>query len=164
MQATELTFKVTKNIALRQPNGKVHEYKKGRVLSLARYNELPDEFKANCKAVAPKKVTQTEAKPQRRTRNPWTREEYQTLVDLYLEHVRPDGTADHTLLATLLNEQFPHRCISGAHMAVDQIRAHDAYVPQTGLESATTTLLGVLADTDPERFWVAVELLLEEVA
>jgi hypothetical protein len=161
MTASALTFKVNDTFAIRQLNGKVHEYKKGRVLSAETYNKLGEEFKARCKAVG-EKVKAPKAEGQRNTRNPWTRAEYENLVELYLEHIRPDGTADHTLIASLHCETFPERAHSGAHMAVDQIRAHDAYVPQVGLESATVNLLGVLADTDPERFWVAVEMLLEK--
>jgi hypothetical protein len=162
MSQTQLTFKVTRTFGIKQTNGKVHEYKKGRVLSFDAYNELPEQFRAFCKSVAPKASVPT-VKNLRRTKSPWTAEEYQNLLSLYLEHVRPDGTADHTLIATLHGEVFPHRSLSGAHMAVDQIRAHDSYVPQVGLESASVVLLGVLADADPERFWVAAELLLDKV-
>lgn len=163
MTQTQLTFKVTEPFAIRQPNGKVHEYKKGRVLSLDSYTALSEQFKPFCKAVSQGKPV-GEVKNLRQTKSPWTTAEYENLLGLYLEHVRPDGTADHTLIATLHCEVFPTRSHSGAHMAVDQIRAHDSHVPQTGLESASVPLLGVLADADPERFWVAVELLFEKVA
>lgn len=149
-----MKFQVCETVYQPTKNGTPKVHKPGDLLPARVYNQLSENAQKKCKP-----FIQT-----RGPKSPWTREEYENLVELYLDGLRPDGTADHDRISTVHLEKFPTRSQSGAWMAIDQIRAHDAYVPQTGLKSASVALLGVLADTDPERFWVAVEVLLEKVA
>lgn len=157
MSVTTLSFKVVKSFAVRQPNGKVHEFKKGRAVSHSTYLTLTRDLQANCKAIAPK----VEKLPKRAKSIAWTRDELELVVNLYLEMVNPDGTYDATLLLARHAEVYPARDGQGVHQAAQQVRCYDTFVPQEGFTDISVEMLKVLADADPERFWTAVEVLLE---
>jgi hypothetical protein len=148
-----MKFQVTERFFNYDKNGNPKPVNVGTVLPARVYNALTPQKQAKCTQVVEVRGPKTS----------WTTQEYEWLVQLYLDNIRPDGTADHEKIATLHLVKFPTRAFSGAWMAVDQIRAHDSFVPQTGLRSGSVALLGVLADTDPVRFDRAVEVLLGKV-
>jgi hypothetical protein len=154
-----ITFKVVKTIAKRQPNGKMLEYKQGRILPYERYIQLTKREQAQCKAIAPK----SQAKSQRAKSIAWSRAELEYVLKLYLEMANPDGTYDATLLVARHAEAYPERNGQGVNQAACQVRCYDTYVPQEGLTDISTELLKVLADFDAERFWTAVEVLFERM-
>ena len=121
-----MKFKVVKSFFNFDKNGNPKPVKVGTELPARVYNNLTPEKQAKCEPVV----------QVRGPKQPWTEQEFQWLVTLYLNNLRPDGTADHGEIATMHLAKFPLRAHSGAWMAVDQIRAHDSFVPQTGLESA----------------------------
>ena len=134
-----MKFQVTETFFNFDKHGNPKPVRVGTELPARVYNALTPQKQAKCKPVA---VT-------RGPKNSWTAEEYECLVKLYLSNIRPDGTADHEKIATLHLVKFPTRAFAGAWMAVDQIRAHDSFVPQT--EPATELQPGgLLISTVPE--------------
>lgn len=152
-----MNYKVTQQIANRQDNGKMRVYNKGRVIDDTIYTTLPERDKLRCKAI----LNEFEPKQGRRPVIHWSVEELTYLLNLYLANVRADGTYDANKVINLHTEQYPNRAGQGVNQTVCAIRCYDTFVPQDGLHDISEALLNLLANTDAERFWPAVEVLNE---
>jgi hypothetical protein len=152
-----MNYKVTQQIAIRQPNGKMRVYAKGCIVTEAIYATLPERDQLRCKAI----LNKFAPKQSRRTAIHWEVNELAYLLNLYLTNVRADGTYDTNKIINLHTAQYPNRAGQGVNQTVCAIRCYDTYVPQDGLHDISEALLTLLADTDSERFWPAVEVLNE---
>jgi hypothetical protein len=152
-----MNFKVTQQIAIRQANGKMLVYPKGRVINEAIFATLSERDQLRCKAM----LNKFAPKQERRAAIAWQGNELADLLKLYLKHVRADGTYDANMLINLHTAQYPNRAGQGVNQTLCAIRCYDTYVPQDGLHDISEALLKLLANTDAERFWPAVEVLNE---
>jgi hypothetical protein len=152
-----VNYKVTQQIANRQVNGKMLVYPKGRIIDDAIYGALPERDQLRCKAI----LNKFSPKQGRREAITWEVDEHTYLLNLYLKNVRADGTYDVNKIINLHTAQYPGRAGQGVTQTVNAIRCYDTYVPQDGLHDISVALLTLLANTDTERFWPAVEVLNE---
>jgi hypothetical protein len=152
-----MNYKVTEIIAIRQANKKMSVYNKGRIIDDAIYATLPERDQLRCKAI----LNKFAPKQGRRTAINWEVDELTYLLNLYLTNVRADGTYDPNKIINLHTAQYPNRAGQGVNQTVCAIRCYDTFVPQDGLHDISEALLKLLANTDAERFWPAVEVLNE---
>jgi hypothetical protein len=152
------TYTATVTFNLRDPRtGRIATYTKGQVITQAKFNALPtkgmqDRFVAQVKErVARAKVEKLGHKVVG-TRTPWTTEENELAILLYLDYFTPEGGAMNNREAvSAFQEFFPDRSYSSVNMKFAQIRGLDNWDPNFGLASSSEVQDMLLA-VDPDRF------------